>query len=422
MERYFFTIAFLLVATGTWAQAYTWPKAAPATVGMSEARLSRLDRMLENAVKENQIPGAVALIARKGKLVYLKSLGHSNDSGEPLKTSDIFRMASQTKAVTATAVMMLWEEGHFSLDDPISKWIPEFQNPGILDSLYVDGSYTTSPANKEITIRHLITHTSGMGYGVIDADERFGRMYQGAGATELFTTEDITIKESVEKMASLPLHHHPGDKFTYSVGLDVLGYFIEIISGMPLDDFFRTRIFEPLGMEDTHFYLPENKTSRLVQVQTKENGQWKPLDGGFYDVDYPKKGAQTFFSGGAGLSGTAEDYAKFLQMYLNMGEFNGKRILSRKTVELIMANQFEHLWPNDGKFYGLAFSIVNEEGKSIGGLGSEGTFDWGGYFNTKYFADPSEGLIGILMKQTYDIGPDPTTEKFMRLVFQAIDD
>src|SRR5690606_30663220 len=295
----------------------------------------------------------------------------------------IFRIASQTKAITATAVMMLWEEGRFRLDDPISIYIPEFKNPQVLQGFkFADTSYTAAPANKQITIRHLLTHTSGLGYGVIDGDERMKMIYHKAGITDLFTTEDIRIGESVKKLAKLPLHHHPGEAYTYSEGLDVLGFLIEELSGMPFDVFLRERLFKPLGMNDTGFYLPEGKADRLVSVQKKENRKWVKYPVTFYDPDYPIKGAKKFFSGGAGLSSTAIDYAKFLQMYLNGGELNGVRILSPTTVRTIMGNQTGDLFGAPGKHYGLAFGVVTEAGEAIGGMGSAGTFDWGGYFNT----------------------------------------
>ena len=241
---------------------------SPENVGMSSERLSRIDSMCEEAVSSGDIPGVVALVARKGKIVYHKSFGLAdNQSGRALRKDDIFRIASQSKAITATAVMMLWEEGRFKLDDPISKYIPEFKNPQVLKSFqYSDTTYTTVDASGEITIRHLLTHTSGIGYGMIDGDERFKMIYQKAGITDLFTTEDISIEESVKKLAKLPLHHNPGEKFTYSEGLDVLGYFIEVISGFPFDVFLKKRLFDPLGMKDTWFYLPEEKASRLVSI------------------------------------------------------------------------------------------------------------------------------------------------------------
>lgn len=391
--------------------------------GMSEERLARIDAMCNKAIEQNDIPGAVALIARNGKIVYYKAFGMAdNESKRSLKRDDIFRIASQTKAITSTAVMMLWEEGKFRMDDPISKYIPEFENARVLDTLYENGTYGTTPAKNSITIRHLITHTSGIGYGVIDGDERIKKIYNKAGITDLFTTENISIGESVKKLAKLPLHHNPGEKFTYSEGLDVLGYFIEIVSGMPLDEFFRTHILDPLGMDDTWFYLPESKYKRLVSIQKKENDNWVNYPTTFYDPDYPVKGAKKFFSGGAGLSSTAKDYATFLQMYLNNGELNGVRLLSRTTVQFMMANQIGDLWGDSGSYYGLAFGVLDQKGQDMGGKGSTGAFNWGGYFNTQYFADPKEKIIGILMKQTQGTESDNTGWKFRQLVGQAIDD
>jgi CubicO group peptidase (beta-lactamase class C family) len=400
-------------------------EASPESAGMSVERLERIDAMLESAIADQEVPGAVALVARHGKIVYYKAFGMAeNETSRALKRDDIFRIASQTKAITSTAVMMLWEEGKFRLDDPISKYIPEFREPGVLDTFNeADSSFTTLPAEREITIRHLITHTSGIGYGMIDEDDRFRKIYQKAGVTDLFTAEPITIAESVKKLAKLPLHHHPGDQYTYSEGLDVLGYFIELMSGVPLDQFFRTRIFDPLGMDDTWFYLPEPKHDRLVPVQTVIDGIWRKFPApSFYDPDYPIKGARVFFSGGAGLCSTAKDYATFLQMYLNQGELNGIRLLSRTTVRTIMTNQIGDLRGASGEDYGLAFGIINQLGEAKGGRGTAGTFKWGGYFNTQYFADPEEQLIGILMKQTQATSGDQTAWRFSLLVGQAVDD
>lgn len=400
-------------------------EAAPRSVGMSEERLSFIDDVLIESIEKNEIPGAVALVARKGKIVYYKAFGSADHTAKrDMKRDDIFRIASQTKAITSTAVMMLWEEGKFRLDDPISKYIPEFENAQVLDSLIEkDSSYTTTKAIRPISIRHLITHTSGLGYGYIDGDERFKKIYHKAGIVDLFTTDPVSIKDNVKKLAKLPLHHHPGDKFVYSEGLDVLGYFIEIVSGMPLDEFFRTRIFDPLDMDDTWFYLPESKYKRLVSVQTLKEGKWDKFPAPYaYDPDYPVKGAKKFFSGGAGLSSTAKDYAAFLQMYLNMGELNGIRILSRTTIQFMMANQIGDLWGDSGSYYGLAFGVLSQKGQDKGGEGSTGTFQWGGYFNTQYFADPKEEVIGILLKQTQDIESDETGWKFRQIIGQAIDD
>lgn len=396
----------------------------PAEVGMSIERLARIDSMCLSAVEKEQIPGAVVLVARKNKIVYHKAFGSSNvEAGKTLKKDDIFRLASQSKAITATAIMMLWEQGKFRLDDPISKFIPEFKKPKVLDSLFDNGTYSTKEAASDITIRHLLTHTSGIGYGEIDGDERFKKVYRDAGIIDLFTIKNITISENIKKLAKLPLHHNPGAKFTYGEGYDVLGYIIEIVSDMPFDVFLKKHIFEPLGMEDTYFYLPDSKAKRLVTVQTKKDGKWINYRVTFYDTDYPIKGQKTFFSGGAGLSGTAADYAKFLQMYLNKGEYNGIRLLSRTTVDIIMANHIGELFGRNGfANYGLAFMVQQQPGEDYGGYCSAGCFSWGGYFNTAYFADPEEELIGIILKQTQNLESDPTEWKFPLLVGQAIDD
>ncbi len=432
MKRFAFLIlAFVAGLVASTAQTKSMNKSAtlaeaqPESVGVSTERLVRIDKMCEEAVAEGNLPGIVSLVARNGKIVLWKAYGMAdNANGRKLKRDDIFRIASQTKAITSTAVMMLWEEGKFRLDDPISKYIPEFKNPQVLKTFrYSDTTWTTEPAKTEITIRNLLSHTSGIGYGMIDGDERFKMIYQKAGIIDVFTTKDVTIEENIKKLAKLPLHHSPGENFTYSEGLDVLGYFIEIVSGMSFDQFLQKHIFDPLGMDDTRFYLPKNKSYRLVTVQQKVDGAWGKFPETFYDTDYPIKGARTYFAGGAGLSSTAKDYAVFLQMYLNGGEYNGIRLLSRKTVDIILSNQIGNIWgDNSDTKFGLAFELVTKAGEIKGGLGSAGTFNWGGYFNTQYFADPEENVIGIIMKQTQGSVNDQTGWKFRQMVFQTIDD
>ncbi len=393
------------------------------SVGMSSERLARIDDMCKEAVLNGDIPGVVALVARNGKIVYHKAFGMAdNISSRSLKSDDIFRIASQSKAITATAVMMLWEEGKFFLDDPISKYIPEFKNPQVLDTFQQDDtSYTTVAASGEITIRHLLTHTSGVGFGILDRDERFTMIYQKAGISGL-STKDISIEESIKTLAKLPLHHNPGEKYTYCFGLEVLGYFIEVVSGMPFDVFLKERLFDPLEMNDTWFYLPEDKAKRLVSLQTKsDKGEWIRCPVTHLDWDFPIKGAKRLFSGGGGLCSTAKDYATFLQMYLNGGELNGIRFLSRTTVEYIMTYQNGDIWGENSRFnYGLVFGVTTQKGQ---GLYSAGAFHWSGGFNTEYYADPKENIIGILMKQTQGIPyTDNTHRKFLLLVRQAVDD
>lgn len=418
------TIPFFINAQTTPMHESVLEKAAPEEVGLSPDRLNRIRTMMASAIENEEIPGAVMLIARNGKIAMLEAMGSRDAEGTPLKTDDIFRIASQTKAITATAVMILWEEGKFRLDDPISRYLPEFENTGVLETYNeADTTFTITPLESPITIRHLITHTSGIGYGFIDGDPRFKAMFWKAGIYDGFTTDEIRIEDNVKKIATMPLHHAPGDSWTYSEGLDVLGRFIEVMSGMPLDEFFAKRIFEPLGMTDTYFYLPESKRDRLVTIQTWKEKKWVNFDSHpYYDPDYPMKGAQSFFSGGAGLSSTATDYARFLQMYLNNGKYNGSRVLSRTTIDIIMQNQIGNLWEGNGGFYGLAFRVIDDVGAARGGSGSKGTFDWGGYFNTQYFADPEEQVIGILMKQTLGIPNDQTGWRYRQMVFQAIDD
>jgi CubicO group peptidase (beta-lactamase class C family) len=430
--KYIATILFLVLSLTLSAQTRSAKNspplvdASPESVGMSSERLARIDVMCEKAVSEGDIPGVVALVARHGKIIYWKAFGMAdNRSGRSLKKNDIFRIASMSKPITSTAAMMLWEEGKFTLDDPVSKYIPEFKNPQVLKQFsFSDTSYTTVAANCEITIRHLLTHTSGLGYGQIDKDERFKLIYQKAGITDLFTTEDISIGENVRKLAKLPLHHNPGENYTYSEGLDVIGYLIEVVSGMPYDEFLRKRLFEPLGMNDTWFYLPGDEGKRLVSLQhPTDDGKWDRYPVTFYDPDYPVKGAKRFFSGGAGLCSTAKDYATFLQMYLNGGELNGIRILSRTTIQSMLCNQIGDLrGENFNRHYGLAFSITNEIGQADGGMGSVGSLAAGGYFNTQSFADPKEGYIGVLMKQTRKQVSDDTGWMFRLLTGQAVDD
>jgi CubicO group peptidase (beta-lactamase class C family) len=397
--------------------------ASPEKAGVSADRLARIDAMCDDAVKSGQIPGVVALVARHGKIVYFKAFGMAdNAANRAMRPDDIFRIASQSKAITATAVMMLWEEAKFQLDDPISKYISEFKNPQVLKTYNEqDGSWTGEPAKREITIRDLLTHTSGLGYGAIDADERIRKIYAKAGIKEAFSTEPVTIAENVKRLAKLPLHHNPSEHFTYAMGLDVLGYLIEVVSGMTFDQFLQKRLFEPLGMKDSGFYLPSDKAARLVAVQKPAGSTWVHQETTFYDPDYPIKGAKALFSGGGGLCSTARDYATFLQMHLNDGELNGVRILSRPTARLMRSQQVPIELFGPDSYFSLAFSVVNDRGERKGGIGGAGTFSWGGYFNTQYFADPKEETIGILMKQTTG-GNDQTGWRFLQLVGELVDD
>lgn len=388
--------------------------------GFLPQRLSRIDELLEKHVKDQNIPGAVALIVRNGKIVYHKAFGYSDvEKRASLKKDDIFRIASQSKAITSLAVMMLWEEGKFLLDDPVSRYIPEFKNPKVLKSFNPgDSSYTAEPATREITIRQLLTHSSGIDYAVIGSPE-FKAIYAKAGVPSGIGNDTDVLADKMKILGGMPLKHQPGERFTYGLNTDVLGYLVEIWSGMSFDEFLNERIFAPLGMKDTYFYLPRNKHNRLVALHGVRDGKAYKLREGAYDAaitDYPKVRG-TYFSGGAGLSSTAEDYAKFLQLFLNHGEFNGARLLSRKTVELILTDQLPDL---DNEF-GLGFGLETEK-NDYRSPASVGSFSWGGAFSTSYWADPKENLIGVIYTNVFNNPYGYISEKFKVLTYQAIAD
>lgn len=388
--------------------------------GLSEARLSHIDKLFEQSVKAQEIPGAVALIVRNGKVAYFKAFGFSDvEKRSQLKKDDIFRIASQTKAITSLAVMMLWEEGKFLLDEPVSKYIPEFKNPKVLKSLNKDDStYTSEPATREITIRHLLTHSSGIDYAVIGSPD-FKAIYAKAGIPSGIGNDRDLLSDKMKILGGMPLKHQPGERFTYGLNTDVLGYLVEVWSGMPFDQFLETRIFDPLGMKDTYFYLPKNKHNRLVALHGNKDGKVYKLRTAAYDAmdtDYPKlKG--TYFSGGAGLSSTVEDYAKFLQLFLNNGEFNGVRLLGRKTVELVLTDQL----PDMDNEFGLGFGLETQK-NDFRSPASVGSFSWGGAFSTQYWADPKEKLIGVIYTNIYNNPYGYIAEKFKVLTYQAIVD
>jgi CubicO group peptidase (beta-lactamase class C family) len=393
---------------------------SPGEAGFSEDRLARIDDLLGQHVKDRNIPGAVALIVRNGKIVYHKAFGYSDmEKKSSLKKDDIFRIASQSKAITSLAVMMLWEEGKFLLDQPVSTYIPEFRNPRVLKRFNnEDTTYTTEPAQGEITIRHLLTHSSGIDYAVIGSPE-FKAIYAKAGVHSGIGNDLDLLANKIRILATMPLKHQPGERWTYGLNTDVLGYLVEIWSGMPFDQFLKARIFDPLGMKDTYFYLPKNKHDRLVALHGNRDGKAYKLKSPAYDAlntDYPKlKG--TYFSGGAGLSSTVEDYATFLQLFLNGGEFNGTRLLSRKTVALMLT---DHLPDLDSEF-GLGFGLETEK-NDYRSPATMGTFSWGGAFSTHYWADPAEKLIGVIYSNIYNNPYGYLNEKFKVLTYQALAD
>ena len=405
-------------------------------------RLNEIDNLINSFIDDNQIPGAVVLVGDNKNILYQKSFGIKNPiTNDKYQINDIFRIASMTKAITSVGVIKLWEKGKIGLDDPIEKYIPEFKNVQILDSYNKkDTTYSTIQASKSITIRQLLTHTSGIGYDFIDGNPSIKSIYHKEKEKFMkygvlcFCDQDITIGETIRNLAKVPLHHNPGERYTYGVGLDVLGYLIEIISGKTLDKYFYDEIFQPLEMNDTYFYLPENKYDRLVPVLTKKNKKWIMFEDKRFNINYPIEGAKKFFAGGCGLSSTISDYYKFLTVFLNEGKYNDNQIISKKTNELIFENQL----PGIENFYllnydkgnlktesfplghGLAFGIIRDEDLRFGGRGSKGSLYWGGYYNTSYFADPKENVIGLIFKQTQNI-QDNSSELFQRIVFNLVE-
>lgn len=394
-------------------------EAAPLSVRVSEDRLIRIDNMLQQGIDSEWIAGAVGFIARDSKIVYYKSLGVKDIEAKTLlHKDDIFRIASQTKGITSVAVMMLFEEGKFLLDDPISKYIPEFANPRVLDKFNEkDTTYTTIPANREVTIRDLLTHTSGIDYAGIGS-EHMNAIYAKSAIPTGFVSEKIILGDKIKKLGKLPLVHQPGEKFTYGLNVDVLGYLVEILSGETLDKYFHAHIFEPLGMNDTYFYLPSSKYDRLVKVSAEDKNHHL-INVSTPFVNYPIAEG-TYYSGGAGLSSTIKDYATFLQMLLNNGEYNGKRLLARRTVELMTSNQIGDLNLGRNKF-GLGFEITTINGQAKLGI-SEGSFAWGGYFATTYWADPKEHLVCLLFLQQSPFSHSEIPDKFRAMVYQALSD
>jgi CubicO group peptidase (beta-lactamase class C family) len=409
----------LLIIASSCTQTSELKEALPLSVRVSGDRLIRIDKMLQQSIDSGWIAGAVGFIARDSKVVYDKSFGVNNIEAKTLMhKDDIFRIASQTKAITSVAVMMLFEEGKFLLDDPISKYIPEFANPRVLDKFNEkDTTYTTIQANREITIRDLLTHTSGIDYAGIGS-KNMRAIYAKSAIPGGFGSDKIVLGDKIRALGKLPLVHHPGEKFTYGLNVDVLGYLVEVLSGESLDHYFHKHIFEPLGMNDTYFYVPQSKSDRLVKVITEDKNNHL-INARDEFVNYPLV-AGTYYSGGAGLSSTIKDYATFLQMMLNKGEYNGKRLLARRTVELMTCNQIGDLNLGRDKF-GLGFEITTASGQAKLGI-SEGSFSWGGYFATTYWADPKEQLVCLLFLQQSPLRHSEIPDKFRAMVYQALAD
>jgi CubicO group peptidase (beta-lactamase class C family) len=438
LERLFCSLAAAGLALHfSLASAADLAKAAPADAGFSAERLDRIDGALKPYIADKQLAGAVVGVARHGKLVYLKSFGSADaELGTPMKDDSIFRIASMTKAITSVAVMMLQEDGKLLVKDPVSRYIPEFKDPQVMvprDPKDPKAGYDTVPASREVTIRDLLSHTSGITY-------RFwgnaaALVYEEGGVPDGLSPSGGQTCDAVRKLAKLPLLHQPGSVYEYGLNTDVLGCLVEVVSGTTLDRFFRERIFTPLGMKDTQFFIAPAQRSRMASLYipdgkggiaraADETIRWGTL---MFAANLPYQDQRTYFSGGAGLTSTAMDYLRFMQMLLNGGVLDGNRVLGPKSVELMRTNAIGSisLWDrldpaatgNLGDKFGLGFGIRSERGLTE--LGSVGEFMWAGIYNTRYWMDPKEDLAIVFMSQRIPRMPD-IEEKVHAAVYQAI--
>ncbi len=388
---------------------YGIPRAVPEEVGMSTSRLGRIAPVMQKWVDANKIPGALTMIAREGKLIHFEKFGMQDvATAKPIEFDTIFRIYSMTKPITSIAVMMLYEEGHFQLNSPVSEFIPAFRDMKV----YANHGDAIVDAEREMTIKHLLTHTSGLIYGG-DWPHPINKRYKEAN----FYSGDLGNMSRA--LGDIPLLHQPGGWWSYGMSTDVLGYLVEVVSGIPFAEFLETRIFEPLRMSDTAFSVPEEKADRYATL-------YEPAeDGGIQVLENApvSSGPLSFFhSGGAGLQSTAADYLRFCQMMLNEGELDGVRLLGRKTVELITMNHISDDWQpleRTGNGFGLGFAVVTDVANTHG-PSSKGTYSWGGLASTTFWIDPVEELIAILMTQL--IGDSPFHAQFRVLTYQAISD
>ncbi len=405
-------------------------EASPGSVAISPERLKRVDDLLASSVEKGWLPGGVFLVARKGKIIFHKSVGN-RDAQTPYQKDDIFRIASMTKAITVTAIMQLFEQGKLGLDDPIHWYLPAYKEMTILDSFDTsDSSFTTKPATKPITIRHLLTHTSGITYG----DFNPGKIMAVYGSHDMLGVglfhPTWDNEEFINRLAKVPLVFDPGEKFLYGLSMDVLGRIVETISDASLSDYFRQNIFEKIGMEDTYFYLPKQKHDRLVPLfsATKEGLVIAEDDALSGVLNYPKAKDKGLYAGGGGLSSTALDYAKFIQTLLNGGKYHGNQILSPQTIDVIRADQLialnregKGISQTPGISFGLGFLVFTEDATGVT-VKSPGTYEWGGYFNTKYFIDPEQELIFVGMTQVLPFAHEHFWEKLYTVIYGTLED
>ncbi|HEX8116722.1 MAG TPA: serine hydrolase domain-containing protein, partial [Pyrinomonadaceae bacterium] len=372
-------------------------------------------------VKDSRLPGGVVLVARRGKVAYVEAFGlRDREANSPMREDTIFRIASQTKALVSVGVLMLQEEGRLLISDPVGKYLPEFKETTVAVPKQ-GGGYEVVKAKRPVTIRDLLTHTSGVGYGGGVARDR----WEAAKITGwYFADRDEPVGATVARMAALPFDAQPGEKFVYGYSTDILGALVEKVSGRPLDEFLRARLFEPLGMKDTQFYLPESKADRLAVVYSSTNAggvERAPEPGGTVGQGAYVKGPRKSFSGGAGLLSTAADYARFLSMMLNGGELDGRRLLGRKSVELMTVDHLNGVPYEAGQGFGLGFQVVKDLG-AAGRPGSVGEYGWGGAYHSTYWVDPKEQLVVVYFTQLIPARNIDDHGKLRALVYQSIVD
>jgi len=413
---YGFVLSLLTVA-GAFAQPL--PVAPPESVGMSPDRLQVLTDAMRGYVDSGKLAGTVLLVLKDGKTAYFEAFGDlDRESGVPMPKDAIFRIASQSKAITSVGVMILQEQGKLLITDPVGDYLPEFKKTTVAVPLE-GGGYEVVDAKRPITIRDLLTHTAGIGYGGGVASDR----WEAAGIQGwYFADRDEPIGATVARMASLPFDAHPGEQWVYGYNTDILGALIEQVSGMPLDEFLRMNILEPLGMNDTHFYLPPEKADRLAVVYSmNDDGELEraPEPGGMVGQGAYVNGPRKSFSGGAGLLSTASDYARFLQMLLNGGELDGKRILSPKSVQLMTVDHLDGIPFREGQGFGLGFWVRKDVG-AAGLHGSVGEYGWGGAYHSQYLVDPAERLVVVHLTQLIPAGSFNDHDRVRAMIYSAL--
>jgi len=385
---------------------------------MDDKRLAYIDTVMEEYVQKNWLIGSTTLVVKDNAVVYHKSHGFADfDNKKPMPADAIYRIMSQTKAITSVAIMQLFEQGKLRLDQPVGDFISEYATQTVLKEFNpADSSYTTEPAKRKITIRDLLSHRSGIDYAGIGSD-KMKAIYAKAGIPSGLGNTNAALLDKMKSLGRLPLVHQPGEKFTYGLNTDLLGCLVEVISGKPLDEYFKVNIFEPLGMKDTYFTVPLEKSSRMPKVYTENaENQIIPWDPTFRNLDpnYPLF-PRTYFSGGAGLSASTFDYAIFLQMLVNGGVYNGKQILGRRTIELMTSPQIAV--GNDN--FGLGFRITSKKSADLN-MFSEGTYSWGGYYGTSYYVDPKEKLIILIMTQHTPNSHGDFNQKVENIIYSSL--